>query len=57
MSPMTTFPDSHQDLLDGQVASLATIGGDGFPQVTEVWFLHDGDELKLSLNNSRAEDS
>ncbi len=50
---MTTFPDSHRDLLDGQVASLATIGGDGFPQITEVWFLHDGDELRLSLNNSR----
>jgi PPOX class probable F420-dependent enzyme len=50
---MTTFPDSHRDLLDSQVASLATIGGDGFPQVTEVWFLHDDGELKLSLNTAR----
>jgi PPOX class probable F420-dependent enzyme len=50
---MTTFPDTHHDLLDGQWASLATIRGDGFPQVTEVWFLHDDGELKLSLNNSR----
>jgi PPOX class probable F420-dependent enzyme len=50
---MTTFPDSHQDLLDGQVATLATIGADGFPQQTEVWFLHEDGELKTSLNTSR----
>ena len=50
---MTSFPDSHTDLLDGQVASLATVGGDGFPQVTELWFLHADDELKLSLNTAR----
>src|SRR5207248_548255 len=50
---MTDFPDSHRDLLDGQFASLATIGGDGLPQLTEVWFLHEDGELKLSLNRSR----
>jgi len=50
---MTTFPQSHSDLLDAQVASLATIGGDGFPQMTELWFLHDDGELKLSLNTAR----
>ena len=50
---MTTFPESHSDLLDGQVASFATIDSDGFPQVTEVWFLHDDGELKLSLNTAR----
>lgn len=50
---MTTFPESHRDLLDGQVATLATIGGDGFPQMTELWFLHDDGELKLSLNTAR----
>jgi len=50
---MTNFPDSHRDLLDAQVATLATIGGNGLPQLTEVWFLHDDGELKLSLNNSR----
>jgi PPOX class probable F420-dependent enzyme len=50
---MTSFPESHRDLLDSQVASLATIDGEGFPQVTEVWFLHADDELKLSLNSSR----
>jgi len=50
---MTSFPESHSDLLDGQVASFATIDSDGFPQVTAVWFLHDGGELKLSLNTAR----
>jgi PPOX class probable F420-dependent enzyme len=50
---MTTFPDSHRDLLNAQVATLATIGRDGFPQLTEIWFLFEDDELKLSLNTSR----
>jgi PPOX class probable F420-dependent enzyme len=50
---MTDFPESHRDLLDAQVASLATIRQDGFPHVTEVWFLYDEGELKLSLNTSR----
>ena len=50
---MTNFPDTHQDLLQAQVASLATIGSDGFPQVTETWFLYDGGKLKLSLNGGR----
>ena len=50
---MSTFPESHLDLLDQQVASLATIDNDGFPQLTEVWFLLDEGALKLSLNNAR----
>jgi PPOX class probable F420-dependent enzyme len=50
---MTTFPESHHDLLEAQFATLATIGDDGFPQQTEVWFLHDYGELKISLNTSR----
>jgi PPOX class probable F420-dependent enzyme len=35
------------------VATLATVGADGRPQVTEVWFLADGDTVKLSLSTSR----
>ena len=50
---MTDFPESHRDLLDAQFATLATLGRDGSPQLTEVWFLHDEGELKLSLNTSR----
>jgi PPOX class probable F420-dependent enzyme len=53
MWAMTDFPPSHRDLLDGQVATLATIGRNGFPQMTEVWFLFDEGELKLSLNTAR----
>jgi PPOX class probable F420-dependent enzyme len=53
MSGMTDFPESHRDLLDAQVATLATVGRNGFPQVTEIWFLHDDGELKLSLNTAR----
>lgn len=50
---MTEFPESHSDLLDGQVATLATIGRDGGPQLTEVWFLYEDGELRLSLNTAR----
>ena len=50
---MTVFPESHRDLLDAPVAALATLRRDGFPQITEVWFLHDGGELRLSLNSTR----
>ena len=33
---------------------LATIGRDGYPQVTAIWFLFDDDgTLKLSLNTAR----
>ena len=52
---MTTFPESHRDLLDGQVVTLATVDGDGFPQLSVVWFLLDDDgKLRISLNGSRA---
>ena len=50
---MTTFPDSHAEFLDFPVASLTTIGDDGFPQSTLIWFLHDEGELRVSLNKSR----
>lgn len=50
---MTTFPESHRDLLDADVAVLATIGNAGIPQQTLVWFLHEHEELKISLNSSR----
>ncbi len=44
------LPDSHRDLLDGQFATLATVGGDGYPQLSEVWFLAEGDRIAISLN-------
>ena len=49
----TDFPDSHRDLLDAKFATLATIGKDGGPQLTEVWFLFEDGKVKLSLNDAR----
>lgn len=46
-------PASHRDLLAGQFATLATVGADGRPQLSEVWFLADGDTVALSLNTAR----
>jgi PPOX class probable F420-dependent enzyme len=47
-------PASHQDLLTAPVAVLATVGADGYPQVSGLWFLLDDDGLvRLSLNTTR----
>jgi PPOX class probable F420-dependent enzyme len=50
---MPTVPFSHRDLLDGRFATLGTVGPDGRPQLTEVWFLADGDTVSFSLNTAR----
>jgi PPOX class probable F420-dependent enzyme len=49
----TTIPDSHRNLLDQPVATLATLDGEGRPQLTEVWFLAEDGQVKFSLNTSR----
>ena len=49
----TEFPAAFHDLLDAQFATLATVGSDGGPQLTEVWFLFEHGKVKLSLNDSR----
>jgi PPOX class probable F420-dependent enzyme len=46
-------PETHLDLLDAQFATLATLAADGAPQLTEVWFLYEDGEVKLSLNSGR----
>ena len=50
---MAEIPASHRDLLDGEFATLATIGPDGRPQLSEVWFLAEDDTFVTSLNTSR----
>ena len=50
---MPEIPSSHRDLLDGQFATLGTVGSDGRPQLSEVWFLADGDTIGISLNTAR----
>jgi PPOX class probable F420-dependent enzyme len=50
---MTTIPESFRDLLDSQFATMATIGPDGRPQLTEVWFVKDGESVAFSLSESR----
>jgi PPOX class probable F420-dependent enzyme len=50
---MATIPDSHRDLLELPVATLATIDREGRPQLTEVWFLAEDGEVKFSLNTTR----
>jgi PPOX class probable F420-dependent enzyme len=52
---MTTIPASHRALLDAPVGVLGTIGPDGLPQVTALWFLFDDDDelIRFSLNTSR----
>ena len=50
---MTDFPESHRDLLDSEVATLATIDRRGFPALSAVWFLYDEGEVRVSLNTAR----
>jgi PPOX class probable F420-dependent enzyme len=50
---MTTIPDSHRDLLDGQIAVLGTIGSSGRPQLSGIWFLAENGTVRCSLNTAR----
>ena len=47
------IPATHRDLLDGQFATLGTVGPDARPQLSEVWFLADGETIAISLNTAR----
>ncbi len=48
-----SIPSTHRDLLDAPTAVLATLSGDGRPQLSAVWFLAEGETVKISLNTSR----
>jgi PPOX class probable F420-dependent enzyme len=47
-------PETHLDLLSQPlVGVLTTIGADGLPQSTALWFLLDDGELKMSVRTDR----
>lgn len=50
---MPIVPASHRDLLEARVATFATVGADGYPQLSEVWFLAEDGIIGLSLNDTR----
>ncbi len=47
-------PDDFRYLLDADVGTFATVDDAGLPQLTEVWFLHEDGEIRLSFNTDRA---
>jgi PPOX class probable F420-dependent enzyme len=51
----TAIPASHRSLLDAPVGVLGTVGPDGLPQLSAVWFLYDEADgvLRISLNTVR----
>lgn len=51
---MPTIPESHRDLVEApHIASLSTVGADGTPQVTAIWFVAEGDAVKASVITAR----
>ena len=53
--PNTTIPEGLEDLLDAKVASLTTLGRDGGPQATLVWFAYNRElsRFQISLSDDR----
>jgi PPOX class probable F420-dependent enzyme len=50
----TEIPASHRSILEQKtVGVLSTIGPDGRPQSTAIWFLLDGDVIRTSLLETR----
>ena len=50
---MARIPESHRDLLQAPVAVLATHGTSGYPHVSALWFVYDGNNIEISLNTTR----
>ena len=54
MALVLIIPVSHRDLLETPIpVALATIGPTGYPQVTYVWVVLDGDSVVTSLTGVR----
>jgi PPOX class probable F420-dependent enzyme len=51
---VTSIPASHRDLIEGaNIGAFSTVGRDGGPQVTALWYLTDGDTVVLSVTTDR----
>ncbi len=50
---METIPTAFRDLLEADLATLATVGTSGRPQQSIVWFLAEGDVVRISLSSAR----
>src|SRR3954453_9582461 len=48
-----TVPSAFKDLLAAQFATLGTVAADGRPHLSEVWFLHDDGQIRISLHAER----
>lgn len=53
MSTTMSVPPDFEDLVDAQIATLGTIDPAGRPHLSAVWFLHEDDLFKVSLNVGR----
>jgi PPOX class probable F420-dependent enzyme len=54
VSVAASIPDSHREILEAPgVGVLTTLGRDGAPQSTAVWYLLDGDAVVTSLDIER----
>ena len=54
MTSKTDIPASHADLIDApNTAVLTTVGADGQPQSTAVWFLVEDGAIKTSITTDR----
>jgi len=50
----TDLPDSHADLLERPLyAHLATVGPDGAPHSSTMWFVRDGDLVRFTHTTTR----
>lgn len=48
------LPESHVDLVDGPMfAHLATVRPDGSPQTQVMWFVWDGERIKMTHTKTR----
>jgi PPOX class probable F420-dependent enzyme len=54
---MASIPDKYKDILSKKAfANLATVNGDGSPQVTPVWVDYDGTHIRFNTAKGRVKD-